>query len=210
MAVLKNKCSSMLYKGKSMAGTFKFGDRLLVDPLSLAKMKCGDILVYWRTNKKEEKEYIAHRVIKINCGELMVQGDSNLRPDLRIVTEENFLGKVSHILRGERTINVHGSIIGLVRARIIRAIMFNRLRLGLIIRKLGRWPYVRLRRTNWVARIWRPKIQKMKVMTERGPIIKFTVKNRTVGEYWLENGKFTCRKPYDLILNIQTIDPGIL
>jgi signal peptidase I len=200
----------MLYKGKSMSGTFKFGDRLLIDSLSLAKMKRGDILVYWRINKKEEKEYIAHRVIKINCGELMVQGDSNLQPDLTIVTEENFVGKVSYILRGERIINVHGSIIGLICFRIIRAIMVTWSLLGLIIRKLGRWPYDRLRRTNWIARIWRPKIQKMKIMTEKGPLIKYMVNNRTVGEYWLENGKFTCRKPYDLILNSQKIELGIL
>ena len=190
----------MIYRGQSMNGTFCFGDCLTLEAVALADVRTGDVLVYCRTKSRGEEDWVAHRAVRITADGVIVQGDKNLGPDPTPVTQDNFAGRVSHIIRGGKTIKVRGGIIGHSRALLVRSRVAASRWLGRRMRQLGRGSYAWLRQSNLVTKIWRPEIKKMQVMTEKGPVIKYVVNNRTVAECWQENNRFTCQKPYDLVL----------
>ena len=51
------------YRGRSMAGTFRPGDYMTVVPLGLADVRPGDVVVYRRRDRREDDDYLVHRIV---------------------------------------------------------------------------------------------------------------------------------------------------
>lgn len=190
----------MIYKGQSMAGTFCFGDYLVLETVPIDDICLGDVVVYSWINKEGEEEWVVHRAVSKTEDGVIVRGDKNLWPDPTPVTQSNFTGRVTHIIRGDKTFKVSSGLIGLSRVLFVRG-FFNVGRLLYSrLRKLGRKPYAWLRQSNLAAMLWQPEIKKIQIMTEQGPVVKYIIGNRTVAEYRHCNKRLLCRKPYDLVL----------
>jgi len=183
-----------------MEGTFRFGDGLVIEPVAFTDIRPGDIVVYQGVNHNGEEDDLVHRVISIRPDGLVTQGDNNYSPDKSLVNEGSLLGRVCYVERGGRKIPVRNGPMGLFRARIRRSLDFAQSEVWRLVRSVGRGPYGRVRESGLVRLFWHPAISKVFLNTERGPMIKYICRNRTVGEYWPENGRLKCRKPYDLVL----------
>jgi signal peptidase I len=188
-----------IYKGRSMEGTFRFGDLLIIEGVLWSNIRPGDVLVY-RGQAQNGQEEIVHRVIDTLPDGLVAQGDNNPVPDNTLVTEKNLVGRVSHLQRHGKRSRLHGGRSGLLCMHIHRGwehvlgVMWQN------FRNMGRKYYGWLRQSGLVARLWRPSIVKVQLMTDSGPLVKYVCRNRTVASHWVDEGRFRCRKPYDLVI----------
>jgi signal peptidase I len=193
--------SIRFYHGRSMAGTFRPGDCLTVTPLPPADVRPGDVVVYRWLNHNGVEEELVHRVMCARSNGLIVRGDNNPCNDSTLVTENNLVGSVSHVYRGGKRFPVRGRWVGLVRARVLHGSR----RIGEVlwhaVRYLGRRSYRWFRKSGLVARLWRPSIVKVQLVTDNGPLVKYVWRNRTVASHWVNEGRFRCRKPYDLVIS---------
>ncbi len=190
-----------LYTGRSMEGIFSLGDRLIVETVPFTDLRPGDIIVYQGLNHKGTEEELVHRVMGCLPNGLVVRGDNNPCADKTLVTENNLVGRVSHVVRDGKRYPVRGKGFGLMRARALYRWRYIWISLWDVVRYLGRGSYSCLRNSGLISRLWHPSIKKVQLMTEDGTLIKFVYRNRTVAYYWPENGRFKCRKPYDLVLH---------
>lgn len=175
-----------------MLGTFHLGDRLTIEPLSIDEIRCGDLVVFQASDGQDGPVEYVHRAIGIApCG-VVTRGDNNPRVDTALVTATNLLGRVTHVERDGAIRPVRGGRLGLWRARLVHARQY--------LRRLGRQPYVRLRESRLMCYLWRPYISQVHLATDDGPLIKYLSKGRTVARWWPEEGRFECRKPYDLVI----------
>jgi hypothetical protein len=85
---------------------------------------------------------------------------------------------------------------GLFYARLIHA----RNHLWLFIKRLGWRIYGFIRLSGLVARVWRPAITQLRLMTDKGPLIKYCHGNRTIAHWWIEKRYFNVLKPFDLVI----------
>jgi signal peptidase I len=194
------KDSIRFYHGRSMAGTFRPGDCLTVTTVPLADVRPGDVVVYRGLGQNGADDELVHRVMGFSSNGLVVRGDNNPCNDSTLVTENNLVGRVSHGYRGGKRFPVRGRWSGLMRARVLHGsrriweVLWN------AVRYLGRRTYRWLRKSGLVARLWRPSIVKVQLMTDNGPLVKYVCRNRTVASHWVNEGRFRCRKPYDLVI----------
>jgi hypothetical protein len=179
-----------------MRGTFRAGDCLSVAPASMADIHPGDVVVYRRLNHWAKTDELVHRVVAVVPGGLVAQGDNNPCADTALVTADNLLGRVTHVERGGKTWPVRGGRVGLLRARLLHAPR----PIWRLITRVGRGPYRWLRESGLIARLWQPSLLKMRLVTENGPLVKYVCRGRTVAHLWPAEGRFECRKPYDLVL----------
>lgn len=61
-------------------------------------------------------------------------------------------------------------------------------------------PYKILKESGLVSKILRLDIKKVVLKTDQGALVKFISGNRTVAQWWPEEERFYCRKPFDLII----------
>ncbi|MGC9333599.1 MAG: signal peptidase I [Anaerolineae bacterium] len=183
------------YRGRSMAGTFRAGDRLTLASATIDEVRPGDVVVYTSTHGGGRDELV-HRIVSVAPDGLVARGDNNPCPDPVVVTDDNLLGRVTHVERAGRTWPVPGGWWGLLHARRQRI----RVALWRWAKAVGRRPYRRLRASGLVARYWRPTVQTVRVTTDKGPVVKYVCEGRTVAEWWPEQDRFECRKPYDLVI----------
>ena len=188
------------YHGRSMAGTFRPGDCLTVTTVPLADVRPGDVVVYRRLNHNGVEEELVHRVMFARSNGLIVRGDNNPCNDLTLVTENNLVGSVSHVKRDGKRFPVRGKRFGLMRARALHGLRRIWKLVWNAVRYMGRRTYSWLRKSGLVARLWRPSIVKVQLMTDNGPLVKYVWRNRTVASHWVNEGRFRCRKPYDLVI----------
>ncbi|MBW1942971.1 MAG: hypothetical protein JRJ51_09080 [Deltaproteobacteria bacterium] len=198
---MRTNPNKRLYKGRSMKGTFKFGDRLISESIPMQNIKPGDVIIYRRRNHEKNYEELVHRVISSLPEGMIVQGDNNPYIDKTPVTDRHLLGKVVYVERNGKRFPVQSGLIGLVRARISHGLGRVRRRMWTLILRMGRSLYGRLRRSGLPGRLWRPPIDKILLRTKDGPLVKYLHQNRTVALYFPSNGRFLCRKPYDLVLS---------
>ena len=189
-----------VYRGQSMEGTLRFGDRLIVEPLRLTDVVLGDVVIYRGVNYEGRDEEIVHRVIRTISNGLLVQGDNNKFHDATSVNETNLVGRVSYVERDGKRFPVRSGLFVFLRTRVLRG--WRHLYRGIwgFVRRMGRESYCRFREKDLVHLFWRPSFTKLNLTTEKGPIIKYVYRNRTVAWYRLDDGRFKCRKPYDLVL----------
>jgi hypothetical protein len=119
------------------------------------------------------------------------------------VTTDSLVGRVTHVERAGRTCPVHGGWVGLLRARILHA----RQPVWRWVACVGRRPYRALRESGVVLRLWQPRVLKVRLATDNGPLVKYVCRGRTVAKWWPAEGRFTCQKPYDLVLRREHLPP---
>ncbi len=183
-----------------MEGSFRFGDTLIIESVPFEDVRPGDIVVFQRMNDFGVKVDFVHRTISVQREGLITQGDNNSRQDKNFVTEGNLVGRVCYVERDGKKIEVCNGPAGLLRSRVRRGLNFMWNEIWRAVSNMGRTFYRWLRESGLTPLLWRPAISKVFLMTENGPMIKYISRNRTVGRYWPENGRFKCRKPYDLVL----------
>ncbi len=197
---MRNLCNICLYRGRSMEGTFRFGDRLHVTSVSLSLLRPGDVVVYRRVNRNGVEDARVHRVIRVLPDRLIVRGDNNLCADRTWVDENNLMGRVSQFERDGKKLPMHRRRFGLLRLYTfhkrhrVRQVMWR------LVRALVSKPYRSFRESGRIRHLWRPSIVTVRLMTENGPLLKYICRDRTVAWYWPGYERFTCRKPYDLVI----------
>ncbi len=189
------------YRGRSMAGTFRLGDALVLEDISPDRVKAGDVVVFRGIGPEGKENLIVHRVRSVLPHGLVTQGDNNPWADTGLVTADNLVGRVTHVRRGGRILPVHGGRRGLWQARLRRAGRRWWRRGEDIVRRLGRRPYRLLRKSGLIARLWQPPIIRLALTVGEEETVKYICKGQTVAQWWPERGRFRCRRPYDLILS---------
>jgi len=184
------------YRGISMAGTFRDGDCLSIEPVSMEQVRTGDIVAFHNFTKNREKEDVVHRVVKISPGVLITRGDYCRRHFTGVVTPDRLIGKVIYLERNGTFVRVDGGYRGFMRGEILQFIRFLSHVLG---STLG-WVYRLLRRSGMVSRIWEPHITTVLIASKAGPFVKYIAGNRTVARWWPLEDRLECRKPFDLII----------
>lgn len=195
----------LYYSGISMRGTFRLGDRLAVVVVPMADLRRGDVVVFRRpTGEGHDSDQVVHRVMSVVPGGLILRGDFNPAADLAVVLEDALIGRVMYAERGGRRRAVWNGRPGLWRARLlhrwfpVRRTVYRRARA--FVFSLGRSTYHWLRRSQLVPRMWHPRLEKVLMQTDNGPLIKVVAGRRTVAWWWPEQRRLIYRRPYDLVL----------
>ena len=205
----------MFYTGDSMRGTFRPGDRLIFEPVTLADLHPGDVIVYRphspdgerdNTDRSEGKtgKQVVHRVIALTSGGAILHGDNNAPDDVELVSGQHIVGRVTHFTRDGKKRRVREGLSGLLRARIAYRLrhlphhLWRRARA--LLRPLLQTPYRLLRWSRIIAIIWKPEITQITVQTPAGPLVKYIHRGRTVIEWFPERGRYHAVRPYDLII----------
>lgn len=196
LQALEPGAGERLYRGRSMRGTFRPGDALVIAAVGVAAVRRGDVVVFASRNGVAGSRDVVHRVVRVEAEGLITRGDSNHFVDPDPVTAANLVGVVTHARRGRRLIAVAGGTWGTWRARIQRLRALARRVLG----RLARRPYHALRVSGLVRRVWRPQMRVLLVRYDHGPVAKALVGGRPVASVDLTSGRVVCRKPYDLVL----------
>ena len=189
------------YRGRSMLGTFQPGDQINLEAVSITAIRRGDIVVYRGRLRAGKPTEVVHRVVAISSQGLTTQGDANTRVDAVPISADRLVGRV--ISRGQagRIHRVSGGNWGFRYMQIFQSWQTLHGLLDQSLRWVGRLPYNWLRASGLVGRLWHPAILLLLVMTERGPLVKFIVGQRTVARWWPINNRFSCRQPYDLLIS---------
>lgn len=203
---------TLFYHGHSMRGTFRPGDRLVIEPVALDVLRPGDVVVYRKEDGNPgdaERDKVVHRVMRVVPGGLVLRGDNNPARAVEVVLAEDIVGRVTHVRRGARTRPVRGGRGGMRRARGLHGWHSARRGLGWLgwqtLRLVARRPYRWLRASGLVARVWHPTLTRVHLATEDGPLIKFVHGRRTIAECWPQRRTYRCRKPYDLVLRPEDV-----
>jgi signal peptidase I len=195
-----------IYNGASMAPLFKPGDLLCVRPFVFGEIQPGDIVVVNSGIKVNKNEYVVHRVISFSPDSLITRGDNNLKVDELFTTQENLIGKVTSYERKNRPYKIRGGQSGLWFARII----YIRNKIWRFTKRLGWRAYGQIRRSGWVARVWRPTITQIYLITDEGKMVKYRYGNHTVAHWWPQQARFKAVKPFDLVIRDPTKPDFIL
>ncbi len=180
------------YHGHSMEGTFKSGDILLLETVTLSDVVPGDVVVFDFAKHRHQKIQIVHRVLACTACGLITKGDANPFPDLQIVTSENLIGRVNFMIRNGKVLPVFGGNAGRLRSHSIR--LWRRLV------AFGRAPYRWLRASGIIRLLWHPSLKRVTLATAQGPAVKYLHAGKTVAVWRPETRTYWCRKPYDLVL----------
>ena len=188
-----NTRTKYMYSANSMRCTFHPGELLYVSPI-IHNLTIGDVIVYYDPEKRLR---VAHRVIKIGDQHVFTRGDNNTQEDLEPVKFENILGIVTW---ADQDGSIHPVRSGKAGLRDLHLQSFKNKMIQFI--KCLLFPLYRVVKSSGViAKIWHPEIQKIRVKTENGSLLKYIHKNRTVATWDPQNKRFTYQHPYDLILH---------
>ncbi len=185
------------YRGSSMHGTFRPGDLLYVEPAALEDVRPGDVVLF---SSGEGGASLAHRVQARVASGLLTRGDAHSLPDPAPVTAERLVGRVRFYERRGQVHPVRGGVAGRLWAALLRL----RRRL---LRAIG-VPYGLLRQSGLVRRFWRPAVERVYLEGVEGPVVKYVHAGRTVACWWPGDGRFWCRRPYDLVLDFPPSPPN--
>jgi len=192
----QNEPPNLFYRGSSMKGTFKPGDRLTIEAIPFSRIHKGDLIIFRKTiNGKTE--FVVHRVKGISPNGLVMRGDNARFNDQKLVEKEGVIGKVVAYDRNTKCKSVHNGLLGRVRALFLHTRFNFKQNLKSLLRK----PYRALNQSGVVAKIWRPDIQVLYFDTHFGPLIKYIHRNRTVALYWVEERKWSFHFPFSLMIH---------
>ena len=181
------------YQGDSMYGTFRHGDLIHVMPST--HFQIGDVVVFRQVDTPTHAMSIIHRVCGYTCtGDFITQGDNQLQPDVYPVRFEDVLGRAYVVERCGRSKSVHGGWVGRIWAWFIR--LKHRLA------RLYCVPYRWLRNSmgSLFQRLAVPFVSQVTFSTQEGLRIKYFFLGRSVATWQPAQGRFICRKPFDLFI----------
>lgn len=178
------------YSGSSMLPTFRTGQVLYVRP-DVKDMRRGDVVVY-----EQEGRYIVHRVVSVEKDGFITRGDNNPLTDVGPILPTQVIGRVEMGEHWGEINPVRSGWRGLWMARI------NHLsrRLDPLFRFMFGWPYRLLKASRIISRVWKPAISRISFRTETGMLVKFIYNQKTVAVWEANQGRFECRKPFDLVI----------
>ncbi len=189
---------TMIYKGPSMAPTFRSGDLLRVAPAGVGEIRRGDVLVF-RSPEQEAPRLVVHRVISVGPEGVICQGDNNALADAPVAAEQ-IVGIAVEADQGRGWTTVIGGCSGYrrfrmnqIRGRVRRGVLraaspvYNGLaRTGIFQSLCSRWVEVRVfsfgRRQG------------------RGRDLCLYVRGRCVGRYDETLGTWRVRRPFRLLI----------
>ena len=93
-----NEQRTRFYHGNSMLSILRPGDYLIIEPTSIAAIHPGDVVVYQGVNRSGEPDDVVHRVVAVTPDGLVTRGDNNPQVDDALVTQDNLLGRVTHVM----------------------------------------------------------------------------------------------------------------
>lgn len=167
---------NLFYRGSSMHGTFKPGDKLTVEKVPFDRIKKGDLVVF-RRNAGKESDFIVHRVVAITAKGLATRGDNCHERDAEPAAPEQIVGRVTRYDRGGKARKAGNGWRGRLRAMRLRA----RAQAVSAAKRIFARPYRSLRTAGFLARIWRPEIELILFETAQGPLAKYVHGGKTVG-----------------------------
>jgi len=195
------------YFGESMLGTFHSGDYLTLELVVLGDIRVGDLIAY-RLDIEQDRETrnIVHRVVSVIPGGLILRGDNNSKNDINVITEQEIIGRVVYLERNGKTRRVSNGMIGMLRGRVLYLINGSRRVVWRLILRTGFRPYRWFRRKGLIRYVWNPPLTRITLHTEHGPVIKYSVRGRTVVWWYPESGRYQCRRPYDLLVPRESLE----
>lgn len=194
--IVQNEPPNLFYRGSSMKGTFKPGDRLFIEEVSFKQIRRGDLIVFTYT-RHGICDFVVHRVRNIKANTLIMRGDNSRVNDHKPVNEQDIVGRVRGYERDGKSETVHNHISGRLRAVLLHTWFSVRL----AVKRLFKAPYRVLSQSGLLKKIWRPEITTVGFQTPQGLLIKYLYKNRTVAAHWIDRDKWICRPPFALILD---------
>jgi hypothetical protein len=185
-----------IYNGASMAPLFRPGDLLCARRPVWKRIRPGDVVIIALGNNPNHFDHVVHRVVSVKQKFLITQGDNNLKPDMETVTNDNIIGLVIAFGRQGHIHPVRGGILGLTFAGLIH----SRNIIWFLIKRIGWRVYRPIQQSGLVARVWRPDIYQIRVMTDKGPLVKYRYRTKTVARWWPQLKHFDVVKPFDLVI----------
>ncbi len=164
-------------------------------------MRPGDVVVY-----RKGAEYIVHRVRSLGPDGIHARGDNNRLEDEAPIPAEQILGVVDQADEGGILRPVRGGPTAFWSASL-------RWKAREIFQKMLPWlgaPYRWLKARQWIPRIWHPQIIKVSLRSANGGLIKYLVRGKVVATWQPGNGRFICRRPYDLVIPSPQNEPDSL
>jgi signal peptidase len=102
--IAQGRSVQIIASGYSMFPFLRKGDLLTVEPVSMDKIKPGDVVVF-----ESEEKWIAHRVIRIlnhkNEIQFLLRGDTNFQFDEEI-NQKNYIGQIKYFRRKNKSKNL--------------------------------------------------------------------------------------------------------
>ena len=182
---------SLPCRGWSMRGTIEKGDCLWVSAVPFDSLQVGDVVAFACGCK-----VITHRIVGREENGFVTQGDGSLQRDGECLTPGRLIGRVMGRERAGKRSPVMGGIRGRRRGAIMRAA--NRVR-SFVGHALA-MPYRLTRTSQLVPLLWRPRMTVVHFAGSQGKSTKFIHRGKTVACWVPNERRWTCRKPYDLIL----------
>jgi signal peptidase I len=108
---ISSRC--LVYHGPSMNPLFKDLDIAYYIPYNEQQMRTGDIVVFQIPGGQKK---VIHRIISVDPEGIRTRGDNNPKIDSWILSPDNIIGRVTHIMRGKK---MH-SISSRLPARLLR------------------------------------------------------------------------------------------
>lgn len=175
-----------------MRGSLAKGDSLFVSATDFEFLKKGDVVAFDCGGK-----VIAHRIVGREADGFITQGDANAMRDRGRLTPGQLIGRVVARERSGRRSPVRGGMQGRFRGAFVR--LANRIfRLGV---KALDMPYRVFGASRLATFFWRPRITTVRFAEGAKSFIKFIHRGKTVACWYPQERRWTCRKPYDLILS---------
>ena len=174
-----------------MRGTLAAGDVLRIRTAAPGDLRLGDVVAF-----RSGGQVLAHRIVGFEDGVFRTQGDGNWRRDSAPLAPAEIIGLVAERERAGKLSPVAGGNRGLRRAGILHALAF--LRWGILA--LLAPAYRGLRARRWLVPLWRPRVVAVRFSAAGRSTVKFIHRGRTVACWNPQEERWTCRKPYDLVL----------
>ena len=188
------------HTGRSMAPVLRDGDLLQVVPAAFDEIVLGDVVAVARP---ESGTVVVHRVVRRDDAGLTTRGDWNLVEDSWIVEAEPAVGRVVAVIRGRRTVAIHGGRRGLRAARRARLLR----RLDRPVSRVLHWPYAALIDSGWLRRLLGRWLA-VRVVTRSvaGEVVgRILLRTREIGRWDARRQRWTIDRPYRLIVDESTL-----
>lgn len=180
-----------------MAPLFKPGDLLCARRPVWGNIHPGDIVIVNWGSSINHPENVVHRVVSIRQNNLITKGDNNLKPDSEVASNDNLVGLIVAFGRHSHIYSARGGLPGLIYAHLVHLGNY----IWMLIKRLGRRVYRKVQQSGLIAKVWRPTLNRIHIMTDEGPLVKYRFGTRTVARWWPQQKRFDVIKPFDLVLS---------
>lgn len=174
-----------------MRGLFRNGDYLLVAPVVFGSLRRGDVAAFDSGGRS-----ISHRIVGRAAAGFITQGDANQYRDKACLGPEHLIGRVMALERQGKRLPVRGGMPGRLQGAILRFINQGRRFIFFLLA----FPYRLISHSRMASLFWRPRIMTVHFSEGRETFTKYIHRGATVACWFPHERRWTCRKPYDLIL----------